>query len=182
MIGTPAPRRPSARRLSVLLTFILVGACGTAGAQFGETRFLKPYSPEMVRAAARNGALVTEVVGSPTEFTGARSVADAMAMPPHFKGILLAGEPPTGPGTTGTRLVLGFNLFRRTTVEDLCADAASIRPGRGKDLDVTAVLCAGPDPVSFARVTGPSYGSLELKEFRAMMAAFLGEVMPATAK
>ncbi len=174
-------------KVSFLRFLLLVGEIGptagltacTSAPQLKETGFLLPYSPDMVRKAVVAGALPTEVIGSPVEFTGARSVADAMMMPAHFKGILLAGEPPTNAGTTATRLVLGFNLSPRTLPQDLCADAARIRPRRGESLDLLAVFCQGVQPVSFARLLGPSYSSIELKDFRLQSALILGTIMPA---
>jgi len=120
--------------------------------------------------------------GSPGEFTGARAIADAMMMPAHFKGIQLAGEPPTGPGNTTTRLVLGFNLSPRAEPERRARMPRSVRPRRGNVLDVLAVSCVGTRAISSGRITGPSYSSIELKDFRANMAVFLGQVTPAGPK
>jgi hypothetical protein len=164
-------------QIPALALLVLIAGCSSAPT----TRDLTsnaPYSPDMVRNAVKDGALMMEVIGAPTEFTGARAIADAMAMPPHFKGILLAGEPPTGPGTKSTRLVLGFNLSPRIDPAYLCENAAAIRPRRGNTLDVLAVFCVGERAISSGRIEGPSYSSIELKDFRAQMAIFLGQVMP----
>jgi hypothetical protein len=169
------------RKLIALGLGLFLAAC-SAGTEIRDARMMAPYDPDMVRKAAVGGALVMEVVGSPGEFTGARAIADAMMMPPHFKGIQLAGEPPTGPGNTTTRLVLGFNLSQRVEPEILCENAQALRPRRGNVLDVLAVLCVGPRAISSGRITGPSYASIELKEFRTNMAGFLGQVMPAGPK
>jgi hypothetical protein len=169
------------RALSAFGMILLLAACGSSP-EVRDASISPKYSPEIVRKAVVGNALTMEVVGSPGEFTGARAIADAMTMPAHFKGIQLAGEPPTGSGTTTTRLVLGFNVRQRVPPELFCENAASIRGGRGQALDVLAVLCVGDQVVSSGRITGPSYASIELKDFRAQMAWFLGQVMPATAQ
>ena len=161
----------------VLIILLALAACETP-TEYNDIVVTADYDPELVRRAAKNGALLTEVVGAPTEFTGARSIADAMELPPYFHGILLAGEPPNGPGMEATRLVLAFDSSKRSTPEKLCSDAASIRPRRSPDLDLLAVLCAGAKPISYGRVKGGSYSSMTLKEFRELSAVFLGRLMP----
>ena len=164
---------------TVLVMALALSACESS-TEYNNVVVTPDYDPALVRKAVRNGALVTEVIGSPSQLTGERAIADAMEMPPHFRGVLLAGEPPTGPGNPTTRLVLSFDSSKRTTPDRMCAAATAIRPRPGKDLNLTAALCVGEKPVAYGHVSGASYSSLTLKEFRAISANFLGQVMPAS--